>query len=350
MRFWAVMRCGLAGGTLLVLGVGCGTGGEPNEMAGDSTAVATERSLETSPPRWDGISVPFGGGTYSAQNPFGLRGVQYDSAENNRRMLQNAESRAATIEAATSNPVRILLHMPGGWFKGTAAGERTLGMRGAIPTVAVMNGRKRNGTELYSWRWAVWADKLRQMANAHPDWVLGVYLSGYMPSAAAQDVVDAPQAYEPYDPGDARHQQLLMDLVDQWLAVGVDEFVLDGSSRPDAAVHMPDLASAIRSKGGHMLLEAHPHDREGNLMMPLIHDVGGSFSIHRYMVQNEPSSLDWYVPDGDLMMVSITSHETASGLLNLFPTPMATYVRSYRRRGFTILSGGSGYDGYVSQP
>jgi hypothetical protein len=242
------------------------------------------------------------------------------------------------MQHATGKPVRILFHQPGGWFP--------TGIAGAVPTVPVMNGRKQDGSELYPWRWSVWADEVRALADAHPDWILGIYFSGQVPAASAQDAVDADQSFETYDHDDARHRSLVLSVVDDWSAIGVHEFVLDSTSQPNNFVDIPRLTGDVRGRGGRLVIEAHPQDGAGGIGLSELGQVDGSFSLHRYMVQQEPASLSWVVPDGTVMLVALTNHPIP-GRFDSAPT--SSEVQSYRDRGFVLLSSNESFDGFVSE-
>ena len=326
MRFRAVICCCL---TLAVA----------SAYAGDN-----DTSVRKSTDRLDGIFQGCGGAgnKRSAANPFGLRDQQWQSAEANRRFLRGTRSRAEAMEEATSKPVRIVFHQPGGWFLASRGG-----MRGAFPTVAVMNGRKKSGRELYPWRWSVWANELAAMAKAHPDWILGVYFSGQVPTADAQDAVDARQEWEIYDDDNGRHRRLVMQVVDQWLAVGVREFLFDGAHDPKFSADIPELAAAIRSKGGRLFVESHPRGTDKKLRMALLEQIDGSLSTRHFMVSKEPASLDWIVPPGKIMMVALTGHGSSKNPAR--STPAWSEIRSYRRRGFSVLSGRRAFDHFASQ-
>ena len=290
----------------------------------------------------DGIFRACGGEARSAANPFGLNSDMSQSVEANLRFFERTESRAVAIEEATGSGVRILFHQPGGWFR-----EDEGGQHGAVPTVPVMNGRKRNGTELYPWRWDLWADELRALTDAHPDWIIGVYFSGQVPTVEAQDAVDAEQGYETYDHFNFRHRALFEQVVDQWMSVGVREFVLDGAGAEAESAGMPDLAAAVRSRGGRLFVESHPRDDLGNLRTEFLQTIDGSLATHHVMVNNEPTSFGWFVPQGVIMMIALTGHEVARAPERSLP--VQSDVDSYRSRGFVLLSGRDTFDHFVSR-
>jgi hypothetical protein len=310
--------------------------------AGDA-ADARHGAPAAAAQRLDGIFQGCGGAPRSAGNPFGLREDQSRSPEGQRAFIRETLSRALAIERATAGPVRILFHQPAGWFL-----ARKWGMRGAVPTVPLMNGRLRSGRELYPWRWAVWAEELGRVAREHPDWILGVYFSGQVPAADAADALDAKQAWAIYDHENARHRSLLLGVVDQWRAVGVREFVLDGSHAPEFSGGMPALAAAIHAKGGRLYVESHPRTPDGRLRMSLLDRIDGSLATHHFMVNHEPASLAWVVPPGKVMMVALTGHATRRKPGRTTPTP--DDVEGYRARGFSVLSGRQAFDAFVSRP
>ncbi len=327
--------CRVAVAALVALFSACGS-----DPSGDTGQTIRESSV-TDELRRDGIFQAFGNGVRHYRNPFGLRRGLWETADANRDLLRKLWDRATWMQSVTSNPVRIVLHQPGGYFQASDDG-----MRGAIPTIQVMTGRRRDGSRAYPWRWTVWAEELTAITTAHPDWILGVYFSGQPPTAAAQDAVDARQAWEIYDHDNDRHRNLFMRVVDQWMAVGVREFMLDGSAKSVYAGGMPALAAAIREKGGRLYVEGHPRDEDLNLRMDLLQQVDGSLATHRFMVHNEPTSLDWLVPDGFVMMVTLTSHEIPEAPRR--STPTESDVLGYRERGFTLLSGGETFDHFIT--
>jgi hypothetical protein len=330
-------------GTASRSSAGSDTGSDSGTDTGSDTGeVPSGGSTDTTDLRRDGIIQGSGGSARTWTNPFGLRRRMWASAADNRAFLSNTWSRAVAVQEATGQPIRIVFHQPGGWF---AAFDD--GMRGAIPTVQVMTGRKKNGSKLYPWRWAVWSEELSAMAAAHPDWILGVYFSGQVPTAAAQDAVDASQAWEIYDHEKERHRNLMLRVVDQWMAVGVREFLLDGSAKTLYAEDMPKLAAAIRARGGRMFVEGHPRDDANDLRLDLLQQVDGSVATHKFMVNNEPKSFDWVVPDGSVMMVTLQDHEFPEAPDRSSPT--WNDVLGYRARGFTLLSGDTVFDHFVSE-
>jgi hypothetical protein len=336
MRLWVVIRYCFATTALLLLSA-CGTEGDSNRIASDASRVVAAEDL-----RRDGIFQACGGGDRTRLNPWGLAGRQWQSSDGNRFFLGNLLSRALEIVRARSEPLRIVFHQPGGWFRASDDG-----MRGALPTIPVMNGRKLDGRELYPWRWQVWVEEISAIAAAHPDWILGVYFSGQVPTADSQDALDGEHAYEIYDHSNERHRTLMLGLVDQWMSIGIQEFVLDHTSGPIYGSGMAPLAGEIRARGGRLYMEAHPKDRERNLNIDLLGTVDGSLSTNTFMRTMEPQSKDWVVPDGSVMMVALKKDTSVDGGLLGVDTSMWTHVRDYRRRGFEILSGAPTFDEYV---
>ena len=327
-------------GALMGLVVACGTGGEPAEdVTGDRTGLAAtaESKLESSNSRADGLFQACAGASRHLRNPFGLGRNMWETAQQNRDFLGSIWKRAVAMEEATSGPVRIVFHQPGGWFFATNDG-----MRGALPTYNVMTGRKRDGSRLYSWRWAVWSQELTEISTAHPDWILGIYFSGQVPTSAAQEVVDAPQAWEVYDHENYRHRTLMLRVVDQWMALGVREFYMDSTAHPYYFVDMPKLAAAVRDRGGRLYVEGHPRTTEGEQRFDFLEQVGGSFSTNRFMDKWLPKSSEWFVPADSNMVIALLSDDFGN-------SPTWSEVDDYRSRGFTILSSRSEYDQFVMQ-
>jgi hypothetical protein len=309
----------ICGAALLALITHCGSGGDGNRSADETSRLQSS-----------GIYRPCGGGPRGTRNPFGLNSEQSESAEANRTFLLKTRARAEAMQAATGKPVRILFHQPGGWFSADEGGQR-----GAIPTVPVMNGRKENGTELYPFRWAVWTEELRKMASEHPDWVLGLYFSGQIPTADSL-WVDSRQSWEIYDHEDPRHRELVLGVVDQWLAVGIREFIFDASSRPEEHPELAALAAEIHAKGARVFVEPHPRNDDLTLRLPAYDFLDGSLATHASVVTNEPESRGWIKPEGAIMMIALTNHESSSAPGR---TPAsANDVSEYRRRGFVLLS------------
>ena len=138
----------------------------------------------------------------------------------------------------------------------------------------------------------------------------------------------------------------MLRAVDQWMAVGVREFMLDGSAKIAYSGDIPKLVNEVRARGGRMYVEGHPRDSKNNIRWDHLAKVDGSVATHYFMVHFEPLSLSWTVPADSTMMVFLSEMPIPEAPER--ETPTQADVDSYRGRGFTILSSRPEFDHFVA--